>query len=42
MLVKLTAGLNFINVLHTAFRREDPKIEKDSQVVNLFLGFRDL
>ncbi len=37
---KEAPGLNFINVLHTAFTLEDPKKrKKDSQVVNLFYAF---
>ncbi len=39
MLVKLTAGVNFISVLGAAFAGADPKSKKDSQVVNLFRAF---
>ncbi len=43
MLVKLTPVLNFINFLWAAFMHADPKnVKKDSQVVSLFLRFRDL
>ncbi len=36
-------GANFINVLQAAFVHTDPeRAKKDSQVVSLFLCFRDL
>jgi hypothetical protein len=40
MLMKLTHGVNFINILQAAFAYADPKIaKKDSQVANLFCAF---
>ena len=37
MLVKLTLGVNFNNILGAAFTQADPKIaKKDSQVKQLF------
>ncbi len=38
----LTAGINFINVLCTAFAHEDPKSVKDSDDFIVFLRFWDL
>ncbi len=43
MLMKLTPGVNFINVPHAAFTRADPECAKnDSQVSSVFLRFWDL
>jgi len=40
MLVKLTSGLNFINVLRTAFTHSDPKrIKKTIKLSNHFYAF---
>ncbi len=41
MLLKLTPGLNFTNVLRTAFALVDPNSEKNS-VISVFLHFWDL
>jgi len=42
MLVRLTLGLNFINVLRTAFTRADSKRVKKESSCQSFLCFRDL
>jgi len=40
ILMKLSPGVNFINVLRTAFMRTDPKsAKKHSQAVSLFGAF---
>ncbi len=41
MLVKWTPGLNFINVLCTAFTLVDPKSVKDTEDLTELLRFRD-
>ncbi len=43
MLMKLTPGLNFINILCTAFTHIDPECaKKDSQVSSVIWRFWDL
>ncbi len=42
MLVKLTSGLNFINVLCTAFTWVEPKRVKKTVKLSVFLRFWDL
>ncbi len=42
MLMKLTPGLNFINVLHTAFMLAEPKSVKKTVKSSLFLCVWDL
>jgi len=36
MLVKLTAGVNFINVLQPAFIGEDPELQKKTVKLSVF------
>ena len=39
MIIKITPGVNFTNILLTAFTRTDPKsAKKDSQVKQLFVA----
>jgi hypothetical protein len=40
-LVKLSLWVNFNNILQTAFRHEDPKSTKGSEIISLFLCFWD-
>jgi len=42
MLVKLTPGVNFTNILHAAFIRPYPKSEKKTDNLTVFLRFWDL
>ncbi len=43
MLMKLTTGVKFTNVLHTAFTLVDPKSIKNTVMSSVFfLGFWDL
>ena len=41
-LMKLTPGLNFINVLRTAFSHVEPKSVKKTVKLSVFLRFRNL
>ncbi len=38
MLVKLTTGVNFTNILHKAFTRSDPKSAKETDSLTLFFA----
>jgi len=38
MLIKLTPGVNFINIIHTAFTRADPKSVKKTVIFFTLLG----
>jgi len=42
MLVKLTPGVDFTNILHADFVPMIPSVQKDSQVITVFLRFWDL
>jgi len=42
MLMKLTPGLNFINILCTAFTHVEPKTVKKTVKLSVFLRFWDL
>jgi len=42
MLVKMTQGVNFINFLHKAFTRADPKSAKKTYSLTVPLCFGDL
>jgi len=42
MLVKMTPGVNFINFLHKAFTRADPKSAKKTYSLTVPLCFGDL
>jgi len=42
ILVKLTLGVNFINIEHTAFMFADLNEQKDSQISSAILRFWDL
>jgi len=41
-LMKLTPVVIFTNMLTHSFTSEDPKVQKDSRVISLFLHFWDL
>jgi hypothetical protein len=42
MLVKLKPGADFSYILQPTFRREDPKEQKDTDDLTVFLRFLDL
>jgi hypothetical protein len=42
MFVKLTTGVNFINVLQAAFTHPDPESAKETDNLTVFLRFWDL
>jgi len=39
MIVKLTTGVNFINVLHAAFTHPDPKSAKKAVKLSVYFAF---
>ncbi len=41
MLMKLTIGVNFTNILRAAFTHEDPKIAKNTANPSIFVGVID-
>jgi hypothetical protein len=42
MMVELTSGDNFTNILQAAFFAQIPKVQQDSQLISGFLRYWDL